>query len=74
MGIGSVLRSHYDWITQNSFRVPTSQGKKHDTGSQVMAEACPAKIRREKNSNSILKYDLTNCPICRVSILKQFFA
>ena len=48
MGIGSVLRSQYDWITQNSFRAPTSQVKKRDSGSREMAEACPAKIRREK--------------------------
>ena len=48
MGIGSVLRSQYDWITQNSFRAPTSQVKKRDSGSREMAEACLAKIRREK--------------------------
>ena len=48
MGIESVLRSQYDWITQNFFRAPTSQVKKRDTGLLEMAEACPAKIRREK--------------------------
>ena len=74
MGIGSVLRSQYDWITQNSFRAPTSQVKKCDTGSREMAEACPAKIRKEKNCNYILKYGLENFPKCRLSILKQFFA
>ena len=48
MGIGSVLRLQYDWITQNSFQAPTSQVKKRDSSSQEMTEACPAKIRREK--------------------------
>ena len=58
MGIGSVLRSQYDWITQNSFRAPTSQVKKRDTGSREMAEACPAKIKREKNPTRYLNVAL----------------
>ena len=48
MAIGSVLRSWYDWITQNSIRAPTSQIKKRDTGFREMAEAFLAKIKREK--------------------------
>ena len=63
MGIGSVLRSQYDWITQNSFRAPTSQVKKRDS-----------KNKERKNCNSRLKYGLENCPKCGLSILKQFFA
>ena len=48
MGIGSVLRSPYDWITQNFFRARTTQVKKRNTGCQEMAEACPAEITRDK--------------------------
>ena len=48
MGIESVLRARYDWITQNSFRAPTSQDRKGDTDSREMAKACQAKITREK--------------------------
>ena len=72
MGMGSDLRSQYDWITQNSFRAPTSQVTKRDTGFQEMVEACPAKIRREKIPAR--QYGLENCRKCRLSILKQFFA
>ena len=51
MGIGGVLRTRCDSITQDSFRARTSQVEIRDTGCKKMAEACPAKIAREKNSS-----------------------
>ena len=51
MGIGGVLRTRCDSITQNSFRARTSQAEIRDTGSKKRAEACPAKIATEKNSS-----------------------
>ena len=48
MGIGSVLRSRYDWITQKPFRAGTSQVEICQNGSKEMAEACQARIETEK--------------------------
>lgn len=48
IGIGSVLRSRYEWITQNSFRTQMSQVEIRETDFKEAAEECPAIIAREK--------------------------
>ena len=51
MRIGSVLRSQYDWITQNSFREKTSQ---------VNGWSMSSENSKRKNCNWIPRYGLEN--------------
>ena len=74
MGIGSVLRSRCDAITQNSFRARTSQVEIRDAGSKKMTEACPAKIAREQIPTKYQGMALRITVNADFRFLNQFFA